>query len=44
MNGKAADIYVEEVMTKTPVIAKPDMTIQEAAKIVQAAYHEVAGG
>jgi len=35
MNDKAADIYVEEVMTKTPVIAKPDMTIQEAAKIMK---------
>lgn len=35
MNGKAADIYVEEVMSRTPIIAKPDMTIQEAAKIMK---------
>lgn len=35
MNDKAADIYVEEVMTKNPIIARPDMTIQEAAKIMR---------
>jgi len=35
MNGKAADIYVGEVMTKTPIIAKPDMSIQEAARIMK---------
>ncbi len=36
MTDRADDIYVEEIMTKTPVIGDPEMTVREAAKIMKA--------
>jgi CBS domain-containing protein len=36
MNERVSDIYVEEVMTKFPIIAKPDMTVHQAAKTMKA--------
>lgn len=38
MNEKAEDIYVEEVMTRSPVIGKPDMTVKEAAKLMKSKH------
>ena len=35
MMGAAREIYVEEVMTKNPKVGKPDMTAQDAAKLMR---------
>ncbi|MCQ5375881.1 MAG: CBS domain-containing protein [Methanomassiliicoccales archaeon] len=36
MNSRADDILVEEIMTKTPIIGDPEMTVQDAAKLMKA--------
>ncbi|MDH7509337.1 MAG: CBS domain-containing protein [Methanomassiliicoccales archaeon] len=35
MSSRADDILVEEIMTKTPIIGDPEMTVQEAAKLMK---------
>ncbi|MEM2943430.1 MAG: CBS domain-containing protein [Methanomassiliicoccales archaeon] len=35
MSSRGDDILVEEIMTKSPVIGNPEMTVQEAAKVMR---------